>query len=199
MEWSCEFCHGKSGRDRASTGARRCTSDAAPWFCRSRLRAKRIQEKADRTRDSPRMKLARHEIQAQPAGYAAIIAKKQCFQIDAVHGVSSFDLASVAGDDSVLRNGIQVDHHEHRYLLRGMFGDHEKDSLIPGTRWVTLRELCAGGRAKNFDKLAGFDAALVEEMRVVREKLVHEEEGETAAEAAEAAAEAAETAADGRA
>ena len=199
MEWSCEFCHGKSGKKRASTGANSCTSDAAPWFCRSRLKAKRSQEKEDRTRDNRRLKRARLEMQAQPAGYAAIIAGKQCFQIDAVHGASFFDLASIADDDGLLRNGIQVDHHEHRYLVRGMFGDHKKDSLIPGTRWVTLRELCAGGGAKNFDMLAKFDAALVEEMRVVREKLVHKEAAETAAEAAEAEAEAAEAATEGTA
>jgi hypothetical protein len=188
-DWSCEFCQGQSKRPRASIGARRCTSDAAPWFCRSKLKAKRIQETADRASDNPRIKRAKVEMQAQPAGYAAIIAVKQCFQINAVHGVSSFDLASIAGDDSLLRNGIQVDHHEHHYLVRGMFGDHKKDSLIPGTRWVTLRELCAGGGAKHFDKLAEFDAALAEEMRLVREKLLRKDAEAEAAEAAEVEAE----------
>ena len=173
--------------------------EKAPWFCRDKLHALCVQEKAGKQR----LKRARVEMQAQPAGYAAIIAAKQCFQIDEVHGVSFFDLASIANNDGLLRNGIQVDDHEHHYLVRGMFGDHKKDNLLFGTRWVILRELCAGGGAKNFEKLAKFDAALVEEMRVVRERLVHEEEEEAEAEAeteaaevaAEAAAEAAAAAA----
>ena len=154
--------------------------EKAPWFCRDKLHALCVQEKAGKQR----LKRARVEMQAQPAGYAAIIAAKQCFQIDEVHGVSFFDLASIANNDGLLRNGIQVDDHEHHYLVRGMFGDHKQDALIPGTRWVLLRELFECCRATNLEKLTAFDDALAQEMKQAKEELVQQMQ-EAAEEAAE--------------
>ena len=182
-DWKCEFCHGQSGKARASTNSRRCESNRKPWACRDALKLARQAEKDEKEKQSP-MKRGRCAMQAQSGAYAAIIATKKCFNITEVYGVCFFHLDSITEDDSQLRNGIHEDDAAHHYLVRGMFGDHKQDALIPGTRWVLLRELFECCRATNLEKLTAFDDALAQEMKQAKEELVQQMQ-EAAVEAAE--------------
>ena len=128
------------------------------------LAAARAEEQEERGRGA-RLKRARAAAEEQPAGFAALIAQKQCFKIYEVYGVSFFDLASIAADDGLLRNGIDGDEREYQYLVRGGFGDHSKDALIPGTRWVALRDLFESCAMANLDMLEKFDKQLVHSRR----------------------------------
>ena len=62
----------------------------------------------------------------------------------------------------------------YQYLVRGSFGDHSKDALIPGTRWVVLRELFETCAMANLDLLEKFDKELVQEMKLAREDIMEE-------------------------
>ena len=68
-----------------------------------------------------RLKRARAAVEEQPAGFSALIAQKRCFMIYEVYGVSYFDLAAIAADDGLLRNGVDDEEREYQYLVRGGF------------------------------------------------------------------------------
>ena len=119
--WVCEFCKGKSGKPRASSRARSCTSNSKKFPCRDMLAAARAEAQEERGRGA-RLKRARAAVEEQPAGFSALIAQKRCFKIYEVYGVSFFDLTSIAADDGLLRNGIDGDEREYQYLIRGGFG-----------------------------------------------------------------------------
>ena len=171
--WVCEFCKGLSGKPRASSRARSCTSNSKKFPCRNMLAAARDEEQEERGRGA-RLKRARAAVEEQPAGFSALIAQKRCFKIYEVYGVSYFDLAAIAADDGLLRNGVDNDEREYQYLVRGGFGDHSKDALIPGTRWVVLRELYETCAMANLDLLEKFDKELVQEMKLAREEIMEE-------------------------
>ena len=110
--WACEFCKGKSGKPRASSRARSCTSNSKTYPCRDKLAAARAEEREARCQGA-RLKRARAAVEEQPAGFSALIAQKRCFIIYEVYGVSYFDLAAIAADDGLLRNGFDGDEREY--------------------------------------------------------------------------------------
>ena len=173
IPWSCEFCKGESGKERASDHARRCKSNKKPWRCRDALTALRRLEREKKEMESP-MQRGKRTLVAQSTAYAAIIAGKQCFKIVEVYGASFLDIDSIAEDDSLLRNGIHKDDREYHYLVRGSFGDHKGDDFLSGTRWVLLRELFKCCIAADLKILDAFDVALVQEMKQAREDVVQQ-------------------------
>lgn len=179
--WTCEFCRGASGKERASKGARRCTSNAAPHKCRDALTAAIKTEKQElATQNNRRVKRARDGLdeQQQNTSYAALIAAKECLSITEVLGASHINVEALSEGEQ--RGGVAVDEYSPAYLVRGRFGNvsDQKSALLPGTRWVELVELmenCPGQWAL----LEAFDKGLAEEMagarRLIAEELAEKE------------------------
>ena len=143
VPWVCEFCHGESGKPRASPGSRHCTSNKAPHKCREALAAARERERAElAAKKGARIKRVREvleEQQHQP-GLAALIASKDCLSIKEVLGVSFVNFEALSEGEQ--RGGVDSSDYCPEYLVRGGFGDagHDRDALVPGTRWVALAE-----------------------------------------------------------
>ena len=182
--WVCEFCNGASGKPRASSGSRRCTSNKVPHKCRDALATARQAEKEElAARKGGRAKRVREafEEQRQQPGYAAIIGAKECFSIKEVLGVSCLNLDSL--NEGEQRGGVDAADYCHEYLVRGGFGDDGdgKDALMPGTRWVALSELMENIPSAELALLEAFDAQLAREMAEAR-RHIREERAERAAE-----------------
>ena len=177
VPWQCEFCQGESRKPRASALSRRCTSNALPHRCRDALTSVRAAELAGRQAEKGALaKRARAALDEQGPAYAALIAIKECFAVKEVYGVSFVDLSIYERDEKALRVGVDEDAFEHCYLIRGGFGDDKSDALLPGTRWVKLRELLENvSSATQLSLLSEFDksieAKLVAARRLAQEEL----------------------------
>ena len=142
VPWVCEFCHGESGKPRASPGSRRCTSNKAPHKCREALAAARERERAElAAKKGARIKRVREvleEQQHQP-GLAALIASKDCLSIKEVLGVSFVNFEALSEGEQ--RGGVDSsDYCPEYYLGPRRLGDagDDRDALIFGTRWVAM-------------------------------------------------------------
>ena len=186
--WSCVICQGASGKPRASPRSQRCTSNKKPWRCRDALTAVLEKERATLSHQMEvSSKRAREALEEQSSAYAAIILAKQCFAIDEVCGVCYFDCAKLCGPDGERkqRTGVEEAEYDYQYLIRGGFGDDRDDSLIPGTRWVSLTELFNNCSVADLDMLDAFDTANKERTSAARKlkweatmEDAHEEEEE---------------------
>ena len=112
--WVCEFCNGASGKPRASSGSRRCTSNKAPYKCRDALAAARDAEKEElAAKKSGRVKRAREaleEQQCQP-GYAAFLQSKTCLTIKEVLGVCFVNPEALSEGEQ--RGGVEPEDYSH--------------------------------------------------------------------------------------
>ena len=190
VPWVCEFCHGESGKPRASPGSRRCTSNKAPHKCREALAAARERERAElAAKKGARIKRVREvleEQQHQP-GLAALIASKDCLSIKEVLGVSFVNFEALSEGEQ--RGGVDSSDYCPEYLVRGGFGDagDDRDALVPGTRWVALADLMLNCCSDELALLPAFEKQLATDMAAAR-RLIEQDVADRAAAQHEAEA-----------